>query len=422
MILGPAQSRSGSWPGRAGAAALAAAWLAGSTAAPAQSELPDGVRIGRWILAPSAFLDLESDANLLRTDDSRESIRDHSAEYGGALAASLPFRNSLFRIGYEASKLGYSAVDFERDLSEETTVDLDLQFGSGNRLVLRDSFTRGSVRLRDLVGEDTTQAPEEVFYGAPWNQNRAQLRLERAVPGRQGWRVQLERRDFNYRGQELTSLYDSRGFESDYEFRQPVTSRGWVVFYYGTRRFNHYRPQDEVGVPYRKELEDSFQLGWRGLAGAGNPYLIRLGYERVNFEIQTSSFEGLSALLTGSFRAGPYSRTTLELSRRAFASTEDTHYINNRFSGEFETQVLGAFDLRTRAVLAFNQYVDPVDSDCGGELREDWIRGLEAGLAWPLEPWIELGLSGTHERRNSSCPFGDYDDTEVRAGLRVGWF
>jgi len=405
------------------------AWAQGDRVDP-----PEGIPLGPWIVAPSVFAGQVWDDNLQRVDEGERSgsifgpIEERIWEYGGTLGLVLPFRRSSFEVEYEMADQSFVNTGFDPDPAQRFNGGFDLRFSTGDRLVLWDRFTRDYVRIREDSEEDPSVDAEEVFFGEPFNENRVQVDLSRSVPGRQGYRVRIERRDFNYEGRTPTSLYDYRGFDSVYEFRQPTSEEGWLIFHYASRRFNHYRPLDpRVGVPYRKEIGDSFQVGWRSHLGKANSFLLRIGYESLGYDeyetlTESSRFRGLGGFYSGTFRTGPESRLNVNVTRQSLPSTQNTYYINNVVRAELDADFLRALNVRGRARLAFNDYGDPIPFwDCDG-IREDWVSEIGAEAGWPVHPRAEFTLGGFHTRRSSNCEGGNYKDTEFNVGVRVGWF
>jgi hypothetical protein len=417
--------------------AVAAVLLASASAALAQGESidpPDGIQAGPWIIAPSIFANYEWDDNLQRVDDSEQNgdvlgpLTERVWAVGATLGVTLPFRRSRFDFEYETADETFVKTSFDPEPAQRSSIGVDLRFSTGDRLVLADRFTRDYVRVREDSEEDPSVDGEEIFFGEPFNQNRVQFDLSRSVPGHQGYRVRVERRDFDYQGTAPTSLYDYRGFDSVYEFRQPTSEEGWLLFHLSQRRFNHYRPLDpRVGVPYRKEIGNSYQFGWRSNLGKNNPFLLRIGYDTFRYDeyetlTESSVFRGIGGFYSGTFRTGPDSQLNVNLTRQSLPSTQNTYYINNVVRAEFDTDFLRTLNFRGRARLAFNDYGDPIPFwDCDGR-REDWVSEIGAEVGWPVHPRMEFSLNGFHERRRSNCEGGSYKDTEISVGLRLGWF
>lgn len=386
-------------------------------------ELPRGLPVGPWILAPSIFIGVNHDDNLFRQDEAvAPPAADRARQLGAAIEATLPFRQSLLRGSFEVNQFDYQTFDFSRDFATDSEIELDLGFSTGDRLRLSERFTRDFIRLREITQEAPDIEPEEVFFGEPVNVNRITFDLDRSVLGRQGYRVRVQRRDSNYKGEAETGTYDYRGFESLYEFRQPVRRTGWIIFHYDSRRFNHYDVNDPVGVPFRKEETDSFQVGWRSDLGKKNPYLVRFGYERLRYKIQPSSFSGLSGFYFSSFALGSRNRVDVALARQSLPSSLDSYYINNSVNATWRVEVRRNVDLDVRARTAFNDYGPGEFTVCGDSLREDWLSAVSGEMQWGLRSKLQFSIGGSHERRRSNCDFGDYDDTEIHTGFRLGWY
>jgi hypothetical protein len=400
-------------------AVLALAWTAPVAAQPRV----DSLSLGPWLFRPSWYAFLQYDSNLLRTDESVFPAQsDSGREIGVEIDAALPFRNSVFELGYKAAKLNFRDTQFQRDYATEAKAALEFNFSTGDTLILRDVFIRDFVRIQDVIDDDTAVDAEEIFFGDPYDLNRADFVLTRSIPARQGYTVRVGRRDYNYKGDRDVGLYNYRGFDSTFEFSQPTYAGGFLVFHYNQRRFNHYRVRDPVGVPFRKEVSDTLQIGYSGNFGRGNPYFFRLGYERLLYEGQESSFRGLGGLYRSSFILGADDRLNVSVERQSLPSQQDTYYINNVVRLELDKKIMRTLKLRARTRAAFNNYGEPAFVSCGNERREDYVFGYELDFSWPVVRRTQIHLTGLHERRRSNCEGGNYRDNELRFGFRMGWF
>ncbi len=384
--------------------------------ASAWEQLPEGLEVGKWILAPSFTASYEAEDNVfLKTDDTATS--DRVATLGGELKASLPFRNSNLELGYAATKEDYAKNDFQRDLTQLASVELQLEFRTGDRLTLRDRYRRDFARA-----EETDPGGETTFQGEPYNFNTWQVDLTRDDPRRRGYRLHVERQDFIYEGKTDIGFFEYRGFANYFEYYQPLPDdRSWVV-HYGTRRFDHYDPESAVGVPFRTEKSDNVSLGMRGLLGKDQPYRIGLGYGRFRYEGDDGSeFHGLVGTAAWRLWLGGRTKLDLEAIRRPLPSNLSTYYINSAAVATLERE-WQRFDLGTEFEYTKNAYADEIpDLECDGR-RKDSTYAVEAFWKLKIHERISYDLSSFYSRRSSTCDTSEYDAAGIETGLRIGWF
>ncbi len=390
---------------------------------------PDGLAWGAWILRPWIAAGFEADDNV-RRDATGDAIRDDIGTLEGELEGILTFRNSNLSITYGADRQDYDAIRVEKNIDQDFEVDLSLNFSTGDRLRFYDRFNRSySIQRLDDEGEglpDDAQDIEsaETFVGEPFDYNRWELRLTRAEPRRQGYDIKIARVDFNYRGDSEVSRYDYRGFDNSFEYRHPMPRDRWWTVFYSSRRINHYndpnlpRGSVPVGVPYRKEVSDSLQVGLRGDLGEGQPFLIRLGYTEFEYELQSDSrFTGISGQAQWSLALGADSDLSIGVFRRPLPSSFSTYYINNIIRTEFESGLRRNLSVRAGMSLTYNRY-----EDLGSCRLEDNIYDGEVGATWQIQRRVGFDLSAEHNRRSSNCDTVDSRSTTLNATLKVGWF
>ena len=411
----------------------------GSTPAVAQTReaLPEGIPIGHWIVAPFFASELTFDDNLFRSPDGNLQEEDRLTALEAGLVATLPFRNSRLNLEYEASRFEYAENAFTRDTTQDFKLDLAFNFSSGDTLEVQEQYTKGFSDLR--VFDEGGQLE---FEGQPFNYNQVDLRMSRSVRRQQGYSIRVSRRDLNFVGDNEVPFFDYRGFDSSFEFRQPLAGAKWLIAYYGSRRFNHYEANtpEEVGNPIRKETTDSLQLGLRGFLGPEQPFVVRLGYTDFAYEGTDSlGFNGLVGFTRWLLRFGASSELDLSFSRRPLPSNFDTFYLINEFRSRFSRDILRNGSLGIEFLAAKNKYGAPVGLggtvgeervDCGAGFSkgfEDFIRKderfrLRASLGWRIHPRMRFELSAAQSKRSSNCAISEYDATVVRGNLSVGWF
>lgn len=398
----------------------------------AQPEMPEGLPAGPWLLAPSLSNQFQIDNNLFRDDESTGSEKISSVT--GALRASLPFRSSLLQLSYAATKRNYESVSLSRDLAQDLGVMLRFDFSSGDQLIVRDDFRRDFTRLREL----DVLGNEVVFSGQPYNVNRWSAQLTREVPQRQGYDVQVRRTDFNFEGESQVGIFDYRGFDTDFEYRQPLPASRWWIVHYSMRRFNNYESNcpSRVGIPFRKEESDSLQTGLRGRLGPDHSYFVRLGYVRFRLEEDgvaacrsqepgagSTEYDGAAGQAGWRLRLGDRTDIVLGAYRQPLPSGFNTYYIVNELRAELQRDLFqrGRLGLVTR--LGRNEYGKLIDqAGCDQIHRKDNRLDVEGEFTWLVHPRIGLQLAALHERRGSNCEINDYRAMQLGAGLVLGWF
>jgi hypothetical protein len=379
-----------------------------------QADVPDGIELGPWILAPAFEMSYEADSNVfLDREEAKED--DRVTTFRGDLEASLPFSNSMLEFDYSAIKESYSENIFPRDVTHVGSVDLELNFRSGDRLTFGDAYRRDFARSSEIdAGGELT------FDGQPYTINYWFAELARTDPRRQGYVVRIRRVDFNYDGEVDIGFFEYRGFENSFEYRQPLPrSRSWVVRY-NTRRFNHYDPDEPVGIPFRKEKTDNLQFGLRGWLGEDQPFRIHLGFGRFSYDGENASdFNGIVGTAAWKLRLGPGTSLDLEAVRRTLPSNFETYYINNAVNAELERE-WRRFEAGTELELTKNDYGD-VLPQCNGK-RRDLTMDLSVFAGWEMHERLEFSASTFFKKRSSTCENREYEAGGIEIGMSLGWF
>lgn len=402
------------------AASVVTLALTAFTPAPAE-DVPDGIPVGPWLLAPSFYSSYEASNNIFYENE-QSAERDRIAKTGAGIVVALPFHRSSLELSYQAQRENYLEAAFPRDLTQVADIDLELKFKSGDVLSFRDSYRRDFARAEEVdVGGELPS-----FEGEPYTINRWEVELSRTDPRRQGYVVRVRRQDFIYDGEKDIGFFEYRGFDNSFEYRQPLPeNRSWVVRY-GARRFNHYDPFFEkapLGVPFRKERSDSVQLGVRGVLGEGQPFFINLGYGRFRYEgLDESTFDGLVGQAGWRLQVGGRTRIDIEAIRRALPSNFETHYINNAVRVDLEREWL-RFESGTGFEFTKNDYAEEVEDFgvCDGT-RGDLTYEAEVFWGWRVHERLRLQLSSFYSRRSSTCDSSDYEAAGIETGIALGWF
>jgi len=384
----------------------------------AAASVPEGVELGPWILAPRFGSSYSAETNLFR-EEGDDAVEDQIATLEGKISAFLPFRNSRLELSYRAEKDEFDKSEFDRSTTQQYGAEVQLLFKTGDKLTVGDEYRQDFAR-----SEEIDAGGEVTFNGEPYNFNRFTIRMERGDPQRQGYAVRIQRQDFTYDGQTDIGFFEYRGFDSYFEYRQPVPgNRQWVVRY-RQRRFNHYRPNEptEVGVPFRKEEADYLEWGLRGVVGGSNPYRLLVGYYDFKYAgLEASEFQGIVGSFLTSLSVGGRSDLELELIRQPLPSNFETHYINNGFRSSLEREWLD-FEIGLEARVTYNKYAEVIDGlSCDGR-RADTTTQAEVYWGWRLHERYRLEVSTFYTQRGSNCDQSDFEGAGIEAGFDVGWF
>jgi hypothetical protein len=334
-------------------------------------------------------------------------------------------RNSLVELLYRADKREYSNFQPRRPIEQTAGALVRFNFGSGDEFTVSDTFSKGA---SDVASID--EGGEFLFRDRPFNLNRLDLIWRRINPSRQGFIVRVTRSDLNFDGvdpnsdePEIIPFFDYRGFETAFEFRQPVARGNWLRVYYDSRRFNHYDPNrpEELGIPFRKEEADTLQVGMGGLLGSDKPFDVRLGYGRFRLVGQDARFDGMVGAANFALRVGGRTSVGFSLVRRPLPSSFPTYYIINSLRITAERPFLREFQVGLALDLASNQYGD-ILFEGETEIRKDQRYAVEAYFDWVLHPRFAIRVAAGHQRRESNFDGAEFTATAASIGFRLGWF
>lgn len=391
------------------------------------AESPSGIVVGPWILTPSYSTEAEADSNIFNNDIFSQT-KDRSVRHGLQVGALLPFSNSKLELGYEAQRVDYAHNSLFNDLVQQMNARLVLNLTTGDQLTVRESLRRDFVQIDPTLNDIDApgSAPEAAFFGVPYHDNRIDVTFERSDPRRRGFAVRIGRRDFVYHGQTTSAEYDYRGYDSSFEYRQPVSPRKGIILYYGRRRLNHYDPNGVVGEVTRRESADDFALGLRGQFGRNRPFLVRVGYGGFRYELNGATTDhSLTGFVRWRVAAGARSWADLLGSRDQLASTFSSHYIDERLRTTAGYEFSGSASAYVSLGAGQRRYA-PVQNAAGNsscELhRRHAFYDVGLGASWNPFRLLRLEAGARHEAQNSNCEGEGFGSQTVRLGLTVGWF
>jgi hypothetical protein len=395
---------------------VALALFAAGTAGAQQRE--DGIFVGPWLLVPGFATGLATDSNVFRLPIEGEETGDQILAASATLTAVLPFRNSVLTMDYTATHLQYNKFQFDRDLAQQGGFDLQFNFSTGDTVETSGAFTLGitDVRQFDPGGEVT-------FRGEPYNRYVWEAAVMRRVPGRRGYEVRLQAIALNFTNRTNVNFFDYRGGVGFLAYREPVSSRWWLVGEVTIRDFDHYRTTDPVGEVFRREESRLYEIGFRGLAGKRQPLVATLGYGDYQFPGSTSSgFQGLVGQFRWSMPIGAATSVRIGADRRARPSffASQSHFVADQIVAVFERRFRKYSSIGLDVLIGRNEYGDP-EPTFDDVVRKDRRWATDLYFDFKLTRVFGFRVSLTKERRSSNIPRFDYDAFLTFTGITLGW-
>lgn len=386
----------------------------GQAGAAGTLETPDGICVGRWILKPLFDLGYSRDSNVFYASPGRDLQADDVTTAAATLKATLPFRNSRFTTDYRAIRTDYRTISLPRKLSRDFGADLNLKFSTMDRLEFkaRETYGTADTKLFDQGGST-------VFRGDPYHYSTQQIEAAREEYGHRGYvfRLASNRLDFD---PTALSFFEYTGYEGFAEYKEPLSSRLWLVGSYEGRRYDNFLANDTSlnRTPFRRERSDLYWVGALGLLGPDEPFVLRAGWARFRFPGTVGPVSG-DFTLEGSLQLhlGASTRLRLRASRRPWPAyfTSGTESVNKYV-------VESLFARVERLWLEFS--TAGVEASFGryrfGRLRQDRAISARVYANLMLRERIGFRVSIEGSRRNSEKEF-EYRKAVILVGLVLGW-
>jgi hypothetical protein len=385
-------------------------------------EAPDGIPVGPWILKPLFDLGYSRDSNVFYAPPGGDLEADDVMTAAAALSAKLPFRNSLFTADYHAVRTDYRTISVPRKLARDFGLGLELKFSTMDRLDLTAHETYGTADTKLFDPGGAT-----VYQGVPYYYSTQQIEAAREEYGHRGYVVRLtgNRQDFD--STEL-AFFEYTGYEGFLEYREPLSSRLWLVASYEGRRYDDFlaNQRSPNGAPAWRERSELYWVGVRGLLGPEEPYVLRAGWARFRFPGTAGSASG-DLTLEGSLQLHLGGSTGLHVlaSRRpwptyfTFEGEQVNKYVVESLLARVERRWL---DFSTVGVEAsFGHY--RFDRLPGGSQRKDKATGAKVYANLMIRERIGFRVSIEQGRRTSDHEFAvyEYRKTVYWVGLVLGW-
>lgn len=409
---------------------VAALAISGLPAQSGSEPPPRGLEAGPWVLAPYLLASFTTDDNIFRRPTNEED--EEISEAVASLTAYLPFRNSMLTLEYEADYFNYSNNNFSRNVEQAFSFDLKFNLAGGSVLRVSDEFTSGfsDVQQFDAGGE-------RVFDGEPFNLNRFVFEMSRAIPYRKGYLLRVRHRKFEFVSGNEVPFFDYEGIDAAGEYRQPISGGRWLTLSGFARRLDHFNVEDgpASNQPFRKEVYDELQLGFRGRVSGSDPYFVRLGWGRFEYTDIVAAvgpqkpFSGLVGSFEYRLRISGLLDIVFSGQRHPLPSNFDTYYLINEFKVDLERKWQQFTRVGLNMLYSANSYGDLLRNrdgsplaDCSDFIRKDDRYRVEGYARWSVGDMMALRISAARQSRRSNCDISEYEANVLSANVEFGWF
>jgi len=347
-----------------------------------------------------------------------ESTGDVIAVLNPAVMATLPFRNSWFRLAYDGVFRNYANDVTASNNSQDVQADLALRFSSFDQLTFAYDRQRGAA---DTIRFDGGEA---IYDGTPYGFVTYDVSVQREVPGHLGYAA-------NVRWSRLTfesttyAFFEYDGWDGAFELRKAVSASKWILAGGAFRRFDHRLANDPTHSVYRQEVVDAVQVGMQGFGAHSQSWRVMLRYDWADYPGGTGSdFSGLGGEALLILAPGPSSNVYLYASRRNWAS----FYVDNNYYVATVAGVRGEKRWNRTAIgldvnLGLTDYpdvvVDPVSQEAI-KRRDVGSRG-EFYASFAFRSAYALRVSFSHQGRRSNAGGVDYRGDALGVQFVLGW-
>ena len=411
------------------AAALTVATILGGRAF-AQSivDRPElvGFKTGGVVFAPSLTAGLGYDTNVLQEPEN--SVPPPSPDLvltlQPAFLLTVPFSNSVFRLGDQLTYVDYShTTQTNGKTSNDAAADLTLNFGSRDQLQLAAHNVSG---VAQTIAFDPGGSLG--FQGNAFQLHTEAVSLSRVVQGARGYRLSLERNALRFDPDISANFYNYRGFDGEAAYVEPLSSNMLLSFgYLGSRYDQSYA--DDPGTVSRTENGDTLYGQIEGQLGPRQPFSVRLGWERLTFAGSGASEGGDFSGVIGDARlaviVGGGTTFTFRAQRQPYRSyvPSNNYYVFDLIGGWVDRVFVGGSSVGGDIALSMNGYNQPITTTGSGTsyYRQDKVVQLQAYGNLAVSKFVIFRMSLTRNRRYSNAPDADYSNTVLFGGFVLGW-
>jgi len=386
-----------------------------------------GIQAGPVIIAPSLSVGYAYDTNVLQQPTTTDPVPDEVLTLQPAVQLTVPFSNSWFRFGDVLTYVDYNKTpQTQGKTSNDAAADLTLNFASLDQLELSAHSVAGVAETLafDLGGEIG-------FQGNNFTLHSQAAVFSRLLQGARGYRFGLEHTALRFDSAVNANFYNYRGFDGEASYFQPLSPNTRLAFGYLGSRYDHFSVANPSTVS-RTENGDIVYGQFEGRFGPRQPYVLRLGWERLAFggteSIAGGDFSGVVGQFNLSAIVGGGTTFTVVVQRQPYRSYDanNSYYVSNLAVGSVERLFHERTSVGGSLLFSINGYRRPsTEVDVDGETvtfyREDRRVQLEAHANIALAERVAFRVSFARNRRYSNASFANYNNTVVFGGFVFGW-
>jgi hypothetical protein len=392
-------------------------------AARAQStgeEKPVGFPAGPFVIGPSFTAGYSYDSNVFLLSDSASPppSADQVLTLEPALQLTLPFSNSMFKLGDTLKYVDYQhTAQTAGKTSNDAAADLVLNFGSLDTIELSAHHIAG---VADTLAFDP--GGEVKFQGNAFRFHTEGVSVSRAIVGVRGYRFSVQRNVLRFDPSTNVQFFDYSGFDGEGAYLQPLSSNTRLAFGYLGARYDHFdaSPSSDPSAVFRTERGDAVYAEIEGQLGPKQPYSVRVGWEELDFTGNSAKdFSGLIGQVKLSAIVGGGTTITFSTERRPYRSffQENNYYVFEQVGGSVLRSFPRGSNVGGDVSFSRNTYNEPA----AGILRRDQTVFLEAYANLTIRDHVVFRLSATKNRKYSNYPGADFNATVVFGGFVLGW-
>lgn len=385
---------------------------------------PDGLPVGPLFVAPflaaGTFYDTNPFYRAAKSLAAGEGTTDIVTRASPGVTLALPFRQSLFKVEYDATFRHYARSTTQSNSSQHALADLSLRFGSLDRLTFSAERTRGAA---DTIRFDGGEA---VYDGTPYDFGQYAMELTRDEPGHIGYDVRL---GWNALGFDRTTVrfFEYSGFEGSVDYRQPISPHSWLLAGAGLRRYDHHLATDPPGTIYRRERTNTLRFGAEGVGHALQSWRAVLEYNASTYPGGAGSdFRGLGGELYLYFALGPSATVVPYATRRTWSSfyVDSNYYVATDFGIHLEKRWQSENQIGADVGYVNSDYPDVVFDPVSltDVKRRDRSVRVEVYGTFGWTSLYRFRISGVHQSRNSNAGDVSYRGDAIGIQFVVGWF
>lgn len=411
------------WPRRV-AGCLAVGLACGAACAQSTVDLSRivGFSAGPFVIAPTLATSYAYDSNVFFLSESSEPSGDEVLVVQPGVVLTLPFSNSVFRLGDSLKWTDYQKTpQTAGKTANDALGQLILNFGTSDRLQLTAHSISGVAETQafDPGGEVT-------FQGHAYDLHTELVSLSREESNIRGYRFSLQRNALHFDPDENVLFFNFRGFDGEAAYLEPLSSNTRLAVGYLGTRYDHYNTDDPYVID-RTEAGDALYAQLEGRLGPRQPFSIRLGWERLNFVSNNADsagdYSGLVGQASLSAVAGGGVTFTVRAQRQPFRSffEQNNFYVFDLIGLQIARPFPQGSEFGGSLEIFRSSYPEPTPEDAPTVYRRDKTRRLEAYANLALRDHVALRFEIEKNWRYSNSEGADYNALAISGGIVFGW-